>query len=193
MRLVESHVAQRVGADTVIHGDRALMASRLAPANDDDFYATPPWATRALMECVWPEIGGPDRSGICWEPACGEGHMSQVLKEYFGGVLSSDIADRGFGTGGIDFLGDKARPVGPVDWVVTNPPFADAGTQKFVLRALQIARSGVAVFTRLQWLESAGRYEAIFKDNPPTLITFFAERVPLHKGTWKPKGATATA
>ena len=28
---------------------------------------------------------------------------------------------------------------------------------------------------------------------PPTLIAFFTERVPLHKGRWEPEGATFTA
>jgi hypothetical protein len=183
----------RRAVEGVINGDRALMASRLAPADDLDFYATPPWPTRALMEQVWPILGSPDRSGICWEPACGEGHMAEVLREYFGGVISSDFVNRGYGVSGVDFLSDKARSVGPVDWVLSNPWFSDDGTEKFVLRALDVTTVGVAVFTRLQWLESVGRYERLFRDNPPTLIAFFAERVPLHKGTWKPEGRTATA
>jgi hypothetical protein len=119
--------------------------------------------------------------------------MAEVLREYFGGVISSDFVNRGYGVSGVDFLSDKARSVGPVDWVLSNPWFSDDGTEKFVLRALDVTTVGVAVFTRLQWLESVGRYERLFRDNPPTLIAFFAERVPLHKGTWKPEGRTATA
>jgi len=49
------------------------------------------------------------------------------------------------------------------------------------------------MFVRLQWLESVGRYETIFRDHPPTLIAFFAERVNLCKGRWEPDGTTATA
>jgi hypothetical protein len=49
------------------------------------------------------------------------------------------------------------------------------------------------MFVRLQWLESVGRYENIFAENPPTLIAFFAERVNLCKGRWEPEGSTATA
>jgi hypothetical protein len=49
------------------------------------------------------------------------------------------------------------------------------------------------MFLRLQWLETVGRYEAIFRDRPPTLIAFFAERVNLCKGHWNPNGGTATA
>ena len=49
------------------------------------------------------------------------------------------------------------------------------------------------MFVRLQWLESVGRYETIFRDHPPTVIAFFAERVNLCKGEWNPNGTTATA
>jgi len=76
------------------------------------------------------------------------------------------------------------------DWIITNPPFRRA--EEFTLRALERARVGVAMFTRLQWLESVGRYERLFKDRPPTLIAIFTERVPLHMGRWEPKGSTAT-
>jgi hypothetical protein len=176
-----------------IYGDRALMASRKAPAGDRDFFATPPWATRALMQHVWPVIGSPNRDGVVWEPACGEGHMAAPLQEYFSRVMASDIEQRGYGVAPFDFLSDAAPQIGPVAWVVSNPWFSDGGTEKFVRRALEIAEVGVAVFTRLQWLESVGRYERLFRDNPPTLIAFFTERVPLSKGSWKPKGRTATA
>ena len=76
------------------------------------------------------------------------------------------------------------------DWIVTNPPFRRA--EEFALKALDRARVGVALFTRLQWLETVGRYQRLFKDHPPTLIAIFAERVPLHMGRWEPRGSTAT-
>jgi hypothetical protein len=59
--------------------------------------------------------------------------------------------------------------------------------------ALERAKVGVAIFARLQWLETIGRYERLFKNQPPTLIAFFCERVALHMGEWKPDGGTATA
>jgi hypothetical protein len=76
------------------------------------------------------------------------------------------------------------------DWIITNPPFRRA--EEFVLKALDRARVGVAVFTRLQWLETVGRYRRLFNEHPPTLVAIFAERVPLHMGRWEPKGSTAT-
>jgi hypothetical protein len=171
--------------DTPINGARSIMGSRQEPDDSLDFFPTPPWATRALMQVV---LGGPFHS--IWEPACGYGHMSEVLREYCDDVLATDIFDYG---GYPKAVADFLKWEGPgADWIITNPPFGDE-TEKFTLRALELARIGVAMFVRLQWLESVGRYQTIFRDHPPTCIAFFAERVPLCKGEWKPDGTTATA
>ena len=61
------------------------------------------------------------------------------------------------------------------DWVITNPPFRLA--EEFVARSLNVARKGVAILARTVFLESVGRYEAIFKINPPTVFAQFSERV----------------
>ena len=85
------------------------------------------------------------------------------------------------------------RPTVPqVDWIVTNPPTSRAAVLAFALRALTLAPN-VALFARLQWLESAERYVKLFQPHPPTLIAPFTERVPLHKGRWVVNGSTATA
>jgi hypothetical protein len=172
-----------------INGARAIMGSRVEPDDSLDYFPTPPWATRALMERVLPHLGSRPATSA-WEPACGEGHIAEVLREYFGKVVATDIHDYGYQDRLIDFTSEKTQ--GFEDWIITNPPFGDL-TEQFVLRALKQAHVGVAMFVRLQWLESGGRYENIFRDNPPTLIAFFAERVPLCKGRWDPEGTTATA
>lgn len=178
----------------VPRGARAIMGSRQEPDDSLDYFPTPPWAVRALIEKVLrPHLAGePLRSA--WEPACGEGHIAEVLREYFPTVVASDI--HGYGYGDLienDFLAPKGGDIcSGADWIITNPPFGDK-TEQFVLRAIERANVGVAMFVRLQWLESIGRYEAIFRDSPPTLMAFFAERVNLCKGRWEPDGTTATA
>ncbi len=77
-----------------------------------------------------------------------------------------------------------------VDWVITNPPFRLA--EEFVLLTLRVARHGVAILARTVFLESAGRYGAIFRDNPPTKFAQFAERVPMIKARLDIKATTAT-
>jgi hypothetical protein len=175
-------------------GNRAIMSSRQEPDDSLDFFPTPPWATRALVERVLPHIDPLWRldKQSAWEPACGEGHMAEVLREYFGAMLATDIFDYGYGDRVLDFLSDLEVVDIPADFIITNPPFGEKG-EAFVLQALQRARFGVGMFVRLQWLETVGRYEKIFRDRPPTLIAFFAERVNLCKGRWEPEGGTATA
>lgn len=177
-----------------IKGDRAIMGSRQEAIDSLDYFPTPPWATRALMQTVIPQLQprGAWLGSSVWEPACGEGHIAEVLREYTDDIIATDVYDYGYGRV-YDFLKQKLlaaddRP----DWIITNPPFGDK-TEAFVLRSLEYAQIGIAMFVRLQWLETIGRYEHIFRDHPPTLIAFFAERVNLCKGRWQPDGGTATA
>ena len=44
----------------------------------------------------------------------------------------------------------------------------------------------------LFFLESVGRYNGIFKDNPPTVFAQFVERVPMVKGRLSKSASTAT-
>ncbi len=177
------------------NGHRAVMASRKEGKDSLDPFWTPPWATRALCQRVLPHLGYPlcrQRVKKAWEPACGEGHMAEVLKEYFGYVRASDIHDYGYAEQICDFLDAPWPRSGSCHWIITNPPFGKQ-TIPFILRALEQPGDGVAMFVRLQLLEGVGRYEQIFRDRPPTLFAPFVERVNLCRGRWEPKGSTATA
>lgn len=181
-----------------VAGSRSIMGSRQEPDDSLDYFPTPPWATRALIEYVLPEIGITGRQlNSVWEPACGEGHISEVVKEYGIKVYATDIFDYGRKQDRLcDFLsGDYAPHIkkNPYEWIITNPPFADNAI-KFVQTALDHAKVGVAMFFRSQWaVEGVERYETIFRDHQPTMCAFFVERVNLCKGRWDPDGTTATA
>jgi hypothetical protein len=177
-------------------GARSIMASRQEPAESLDYFPTPPWATRALLEHLIPAAG---IKQIGWDPACGEGHITAVLEERFNFVIGSDIFDYSADgrqppswAGRSDFLAEGEKPKPKVHWIVTNPPFGDL-TIPFILRALELAQVGVAMFLRLQCLEGVDRFEQVFRDHPPTIVAPFAERVNLCKGRWDPEGSTATA
>lgn len=183
-----------------LNGARALMADRREPDDSLDYFPTPPWATRALVEDVLGAELGLSLAGFTIrEPACGEGHIAGVLEEYRPLQLwASDIADYSAGgrqppgwVGQRDFL-DPGEAFGGTDWVITNPPF-DAAALQFVERALAVAKVGVAMFFRTQWAtEGVERYQRLFSVRPPTLMAFFSERVNLCKGRWDPDGTTAT-
>lgn len=176
-------------------GGLSIAHSRVEPAESLDFFPTPPWATRAFVEHVLVHLERRNHCQfqVCWEPACGEGHMAEPLKEYFREVVASDVKDYGYGDHTVDFLQcERLARKYDADWIITNPPFGDKMDQ-FILKALHLAGTGVAMLVRLQCLETVGRYEKIFRDTPPTLISFFVERVPMHKGRWEPDGDTMTA
>jgi hypothetical protein len=180
-----------------INGARSVMAGRKEPPDSLDWFPTPPWATRALASCVLPRLETVLWVGdsSIWEPAAGEGHMAEVLREYSPRVHASDVFDygRGYEVGSFTGQGaDLAQGPENIDWIITNPPFN--GSIDFVLHALEVARLGVAMFIRTQWyVEGIERYERIFRDRPPTLFAPFVERVNLCKGRWDPDGTTATA
>lgn len=165
----------------------AVMAQRTEAADSPDDFPTPPWATRALIEHVL-ENKAAFAGMTCLEPACGAGHMAKVLEEYFGEVKATDAYPYGYGAIR-NYLTDTYA-ANSCDWVITNPPFRLA--EEFILRSFRVARRGIAILARTVFLESAGRYNAIFRDRPPTKFAQFAERVPMLKGRLDPTATTAT-
>jgi hypothetical protein len=165
----------------------AVMAQRIEPSDSPDDFPTPPWATRGLIEHVLDDKPAL-RKMTCLEPACGAGHMAKPLKEYFAEVRCADAYDYGYADIR-DFL-TYPYETNAVDWMITNPPFRLA--EEFVIRALRVARRGVAILARTVFLESSGRYNRIFRDMPPTKFAQFVERVPMVRGRLDGKATTAT-
>ena len=132
---------------------KQLVGSQMGDGNrqENDFYPTPSIVTQSLLEVE-------DFNGSIWEPACGKGDMSEVLSEQGLDVLSTDLIDRGYGQGNIDFLDDKQiERFGKVDVVITNPPFS-LGLD-FVLQAKKVARKKICIFNKSSFLEGIKRYE----------------------------------
>ena len=160
-----------------------LMPQRNADYKGLDYYPTPPWATKAIME----KLDLPRGTHI-WEPACGEKHMSNVMEDYGHKVWSTDVFDYGQGKRHVyDFenltvqLGDRALEPPTPEWIITNPPFKLA--DKFILNALDIATSGVAMLCRLMLLEGSGRYGRVFSnEDPPQPFTCSVSEFPWSRG-----------
>lgn len=152
----------------------AVMQQRSEPHDSLEDFPTPPWAVRAL--CEW--IGGPINMMECREPAANRGYMARALGEYFNKVEVADQHDYGLGYEVRDYL------FGPlpkkVDWTITNPPFRLA--EQFITRALATSYDGIAMLVRTSFLEGGGRYTRQFRNDPPTHILQFSERVVMHKG-----------
>lgn len=163
----------------------AVMQQRKESHDSLDYFPTPPWATRALCAHILKDaVSG--RS--CWEPACGEGHMTRPLSEYFARVVGTDVHPYGHGEVEDFLFPNTSRRA---DWVITNPPFRLA--EEFIHMARSRARDGVAMLVRSAFLESVGRHERLFSRTPPSLIAQFSERVPMVKGRCLQDATTATA
>ena len=127
----------------------------------NDYYATEPKAVELLLE--------QERfSSWVWEPACGEGHISEVLKGHGYDVFSSDLIDRGYKDAVIRDFFDTVQNYEARD-IITNPPYKYA--KDFVEHALNISPDGtkVAMFLKVQFLEGKERRK-LFEKYPPKVI-----------------------
>jgi len=171
------------------------------PWQTHELFPTPPWATRALFENVFPAMGLPavDRSRAIWEPCAGLRHMADVCEEYARVVIASDVCvyDETLDVRMFDFVGGPVQQAPGIDagWIITNPPFGLAADIFERARCLLSGEphGGIALLLRLSWLEGADRFERIFSRAPPTVFAPFAERVPMCEGGYDPAGSTATA
>ena len=155
-------------------GDKNSIFKTLGASNhtekereSNDYYATDPKAVELLLE-------NETFSNKIWEPACGEGHMSEVLRARGYSVLSTDLIDRGYGIGNVDFLQQTCRNL-QAD-IITNPPYKYA--KEFAEKALEIVSIGnkVALFVKLTFLESKPRKQ-LFLTHPPKTVYVSCSRL----------------
>ena len=154
-----SHVKQQLHSGNGKESRRAL-----------DFYPTPKNVTKALMDFLFKEKVLDFNCSI-WECACGDGSMSDVLKEYCPDVYSSDLRDAGYGVGGVNYLQEQ-HPM-KFEAIITNPPFnLSAG---FIKKATNESRV-VCMLLKSQYWHAKNRCDLFFS-NPPSYV------LPL---TWRP-------
>ena len=132
----------------------------------NDYYATPPSAVEMLLELE-------NFSKSIMEPACGQGHIAEVLKSHGYTVCATDLINRGYGVWGVDFFNINE----PTDMdIITNPPYSMA--KEFVEHAMEIVTDGhkVAMFLKLTFLEGQGRRE-LFRKYPPKIVYVSTSRI----------------
>lgn len=142
----ENSVYKTLGASN--HTDKERAAN--------DYYATEPKAAELLLEVE-------SFSPVIWECACGEGHLAEVFRKQGYYVKATDLIDRGYGLGGVDFLSENIEFYGDI---ITNPPYKYA--KEFVEHAIETVADGykVAMFLKLQFLEGKTR-KVFFQKYPP--------------------------
>ena len=112
----------------------------------DDFYATPFYATEAILDKE-------QLHGSILEPAAGEGTLAryylnviQTVKS-FQPIWYSEMINLDAALWGVDFLTESYPS--KFDNVITNPPFSLA--KEFAERALEISREKVILFAKFSF------------------------------------------
>jgi hypothetical protein len=159
------------------------------PPHPEAFHATPP---EAIDRLVMKE----DFAGPVGEFACGEGHISRQLEWWGFDVISTDLVDRGYGQGGVDFLADPSPHAGlPFRSLLTNPPFPLF--IPWIERSLALmdekdwpsavnSQAGVALLAPVTYLAAQDRGE-LFSRRPPAAIWVFSKRILCVQGGSKGK------
>lgn len=151
--------------------------SRTAVREENDFYATDP---RAMHDLLRREQFNKN----IWEPACGEGNLSEVLKQHGYNVWSTDLIDRGYQDELLDFLGTDNKWFGDI---ITNPPFKY--TTEFIQKGLESIEMGskLALFLKINYLSGKRRYKEIYSKFPPYRVYVFSGRRACSKNN-RPEG-----
>lgn len=113
-----------------------------------DYYTTDPAAVEQFLESAFPSYGGTFiQPYTVWEPACGCGNISEVLRKRFHSVYSTDLYYHGYNYC-YDRKIENPQQFYPLDFlkaslidqycklIITNPPYSLA--DDFILHAMDI-------------------------------------------------------
>lgn len=157
-----------------------LSGGQLAGGNSvtekakNDYYATDPQTVKSFLNKSISEFL--DVKSV-WENACGEGYLSEVLKEYFDcNIINTDLVDRGYCDTTVDFLNSGFNP--KADLIITNPPFSLVND--FVKVGLQKTNRYLVYLCKIQLLETVKR-KKILEESPLKYVYVHSKR----QATWK--------
>ena len=157
-------------------GNRSSQFAALGSSNhaelereSHDFYATDPRAVTALAEHM-------QLPYTIYECACGTGHLAKALTELGHKVIATDLIDRGFGQGSVNFLELEQMPE-HCDCILTNPPYKF--TTEFIEHALKILpKGGKAIFLlNVNILAGQSRFKRIYSRGVLKELYLFTKRI----------------
>lgn len=136
----------------------------------NDYYATDPNSLKIFLKAL--KRDNIKLNNNIWECACGQGHLSRVLEDNNYNVYSTDLIDRNYGMGGVDFLSTNMIWKGDI---LTNPPYKYA--KEFVEHSIKILEENnyCIMFLKIQFLEGKARRK-LFDKHPPKYIYVNSER-----------------
>lgn len=150
---------------------------------ENDFYATDPTTLTPLLQKE-------KLNHHIWECACGQGHLAKELIKNGYEVKSTDLINRGYGVGGVDFLSEKTKFDGDI---LTNPPYKYA--LEFVEHALELINVGskVIMFLKLQFLEGQERRRLFDTMQLKKVYVFSKRQMCVKNGEFTNSGCSAVA
>ncbi len=133
------------------------------------WYVEPAWCVDALLDVEQLE-------GTSLDPSCGSGNIPMRLRARGLVCAGSDIADRGFGTTGVDFFESPDT----ADNIISNPPYHRLD-EHYVRLALKKTTRKVCVLARLAFLESMKR-KPMFNETPLARVWVSSKRISMPPG-----------
>lgn len=142
---------------------------------EEDYYATCPDDVVVFLDKLSKD--GIVLNETIWEPACGQGHISEVLLDRGYNVQSSDLIARGYGEE-LDYLSSPQTY-----WegdIITNPPFKLSS--EFIFRSMDLLAAGgyLILLLPLRYLETKTRYK-LFQKFMPKLVYAYSYRISIGK------------
>ena len=140
------------------------------PREKNDFYPTPPEPTRAIIRA---ERSSLSRFALVWEPACGDGAMTREMEAADLQVHSSDMIDRGIGAEKKSFYDFD---VAPSKAILTNPPFNECNSGKWIRHAQELGIEYMALFLPFNFPGAESR-AGLWARNPPARVYLMRWRI----------------
>lgn len=159
----------------VLSGGQLAGGNSNTTREENDFYATDPNTVLLFLNEF---LQDNKIEGEVLEPACGQGHISETLKENIPNIniTSTDLIDRGYGEGNINFLTHNYNKT--FNTVITNPPFSLA--KEFIEKSLEVSDKYVIMLCKIQLLEGVKRKD-MFLNTPLKYVYVHTSR----QATWK--------
>jgi hypothetical protein len=154
----------RRGGDAVSDLFGGVSVIDTGERNAFDYYPTPDWMTRSLLE-FHPTIAG----AFVLEPCSGDGAIVRVLEAAGCVVITNDVVQRHPAQTHMDATDPAFWSSLPyVEWVITNPPFNVAFP--ILQHAFKTAQVGVALLLRKTFLEPTEERGPWLAEHPPARL-----------------------
>ncbi|PKR57479.1 hypothetical protein [Thalassospira lohafexi] len=134
------------------------LVEKVRERQENDFYPTPPEVFEALFR-RFPHLAGTR----IWDPECGDGVPARVMESHGCKVIGTDLIDRGYGTGGVNFL-SVVRP--KAGTIITNPAYDKDHPASFIEHAMRMHITEMWLLLKSTYWHAANR-QGLYRRHRP--------------------------